>query len=134
MRKYYKYLKIFLFIFVLIILIFCIIRAIHRWNIEQSNRTVELVLEYREVQSVAEVLEYDIDYLMSELQSAGLNSIAISEKAKDSKYNISNLSDIDRSLVAKKIDWRITRLIRRCGLKAILRPSNSYCSAVNPPP
>jgi len=63
MRKYYKYLKIFLFIFVLIILIFCIIRAIHRWNIEQSNRTVELVLEYREVQSVAEVLEYDIDYL-----------------------------------------------------------------------
>lgn len=126
MRKFYNPLKIILFILIVIILIFSLIRAIHRWNIEKSNRTVELVLDFREIQSISEISNYDIDYLISEFHSAGLNSIAICEEEKESKYDIFHLSDNENRFVIKRIDWNIMELIQRYGLKAILRPSNPY--------
>jgi hypothetical protein len=56
-----------------------LILGVQRHNLEQQNRTVELVLDYSEVQSLATTTNTPILKLLARLKSAGITGVAISE-------------------------------------------------------
>jgi hypothetical protein len=51
-----------------------------RYNIEQSNDTVEIILDYNEIKSLANQSEHSFSWWLKEMKSFGVTSVALNEE------------------------------------------------------
>ncbi len=56
-----------------------LVSAAHRWSAEARNRRVELVIDYGDAQALANTTSRQIDDVLTQLKSAGITTVAVTE-------------------------------------------------------
>ena len=56
-----------------------LVSATHRWSAEARNRRVELVIDYGDAQALANTTSRQVDDVLTQLRSAGITTVAVTE-------------------------------------------------------
>lgn len=96
MRKYIKENSFFIFI-ILICLLFSLILIGRRWRTESANKAYNIILDYEELELMAEQSERDTVWWMNQFQDMGINYVGLMEEnltslTKDPAADVSTLS------------------------------------------
>lgn len=74
MKKYIKE-NSFFFLIILICLLSSILLIGRRWSVESSNKTYDIILDYEELELMAEQSEHDIGWWLNHFQDMGINYV-----------------------------------------------------------
>ncbi|ACL70390.1 DUF5693 family protein [Halothermothrix orenii] len=113
LKKYQKM----MFVFLAVIVIITLISSGERYRVERNNTGVDLIIDYKSLQSLVDIRESEGIQFFNELKSAGLNGVAVYENnvetlITEGKAHLLTGEDIDR---LKFVTGNVTPVIEYIG-------------------
>lgn len=107
MKKYIKE-NSFFFLIILICLFSSILLIGRRWSVESSNKTYDIILDYGELELMAEQSEHDTVWWLNQFQDMGIDYVGLMEENLSSltKDPAADVSTLSMSKVIQDPNWK----------------------------
>ena len=107
MRKYIKENSFFIFI-ILICLLFSLLLIGRRWRVESSNKAYDIVLDYGELELMAEQSGHDTVWWLNQFQAMGINYVGLMEENLSSLMEdpTADVSALSMSKIMQSPNWK----------------------------
>lgn len=107
MRKYIKENSFFIFI-ILICLLFSLLLIGRRWRVESSNKAYDIVLDYGELELMAEQSGHDTAWWLNQFQAMGINYVGLMEENLSSLMEdpTADVSALSMSKIMQSPNWK----------------------------
>lgn len=79
-----------------------------RWQVESANKTYDVVIDYSELEALAEQSEHDIDWWLREFRSMGITRVGVTEESLSSLMENSpmDVTALMMDSVIQNANWR----------------------------
>jgi hypothetical protein len=104
--------------------------AYQRHNIETSSKTVELAMDWRDIQTLAALSKYPVDKLLTEIKALGITSIGVFEETLADANALGEIYYAGGSGILRFAGLNST--LSGLTAKKLIRPDRTYILSYNP--